>query len=117
MFSQCCDKDYCLQMAVPPNNRIQRAGTHKVLSRGRGRAAAEQVMRARVPTSRRAGADAGRWATAIPSMRMRRATITRCARATSQEPALTIVANCSPENWRQHGCQRYRPSDSEEPLV
>jgi hypothetical protein len=43
-----------------PNNRMQRAGTHKVLSRGRGRVAPEQVYLARVPTSRRAGADAGR---------------------------------------------------------
>jgi hypothetical protein len=42
---------------------MQRAVTHKVLGRGRGRAAAKQVIRARVPTSRRAGADAGRWAT------------------------------------------------------
>jgi hypothetical protein len=47
---------------VTPNNRMQRAVTHKVLGRGRGRAAVEQVIRARVPTSRRAGADAGRYA-------------------------------------------------------
>jgi hypothetical protein len=37
-----------------------RAGTHKVLGRGRGRLSLEQVMRARVLTAQRAGADVGR---------------------------------------------------------
>jgi hypothetical protein len=45
------------------NNRMQRAVTHKVLGRGRDAAARKIFMRARVPTSWRAGADAGRWAT------------------------------------------------------
>jgi hypothetical protein len=43
-----------------PNNRMQRAVTHKVLGRGRDTLACVHVCRARVPTSRRAGADAGR---------------------------------------------------------
>jgi hypothetical protein len=42
------------------NNRMQRAGMHKVLGRGRDAAARKIFMLARVPTSRRAGADAGR---------------------------------------------------------
>jgi hypothetical protein len=44
---------------------MQRAGTHKVLGRGRGRAGASQVTLARVLTGRRAGADVGRSATLL----------------------------------------------------
>jgi hypothetical protein len=42
------------------NNRMQRAVTHKVLGRGRDTLACVHVCHARVPTGRRAGADAGR---------------------------------------------------------
>jgi len=45
---------------MPPNNHMQRSVNDKVLGRGRGRVAPEQVMRARVLIGRRAGADAGR---------------------------------------------------------
>jgi hypothetical protein len=42
---------------------MQRLDHHKVLGRGRGRAAAKIVCRARVLSGQRTGADAGRWAT------------------------------------------------------
>jgi hypothetical protein len=48
---------------VPPNKHMQRAGTHKVLGRGRLDAAHKQVCRARVLKGRRAGADVNRYAT------------------------------------------------------
>jgi hypothetical protein len=48
---------------MTPNNRMQRAGTHKVPRRGRDRVPRKIFMLARVPTSRRAGADAERSAT------------------------------------------------------
>jgi hypothetical protein len=43
-----------------PNNHMQRPDNHKVLGRGRGDVVHEQVMRARVLTVQRAGADVGR---------------------------------------------------------
>jgi hypothetical protein len=57
-------KSKSVSKPVPsPNNRMQRAAlTHKVLCRGRDTPASMHVGRARVPTGRRAGADAERWA-------------------------------------------------------
>jgi hypothetical protein len=49
-------------MPAPHNKHMLRAGTHKVLGRGRFIAAPVQVLLARVLTARRAGADVGRWA-------------------------------------------------------
>jgi hypothetical protein len=43
----------------PPNSALQRAGTHKVLGRGRSGEVLEQVMRARVLIGRRAVAELG----------------------------------------------------------
>ena len=45
---------------MTPNNRMQRAVTHKVLGRGRGRLDAPHVGRARVLIAQHAGADVGR---------------------------------------------------------
>jgi hypothetical protein len=50
---------------VPPNKHMQRAGTHKVLGRGRSSLLLSQVPLARVLMRRRAGADVGRSATFI----------------------------------------------------
>jgi hypothetical protein len=47
---------------MSPNNHMQRPGNHKVLGRGRGRAAAKIVRCARVLRCQRAGADVGRYA-------------------------------------------------------
>jgi hypothetical protein len=47
---------------MPPNKHMQRAERHKVLGRGRSCLSLEQVMRARVLSGRRAGADVNRWA-------------------------------------------------------
>jgi hypothetical protein len=44
-------------LAAPPNQALQRSGTHKVLGRGRSGLAVEQVMRARVLMRRRAVAE------------------------------------------------------------
>ena len=48
---------------LSPNKHMQRAGTHKVLGRGRSGLVLERVNRARVLTGQRAGADVNRWAT------------------------------------------------------
>jgi hypothetical protein len=48
---------------VSPNNPMQRAGTHKVLGRGRSMFAYMQVHLARVLIRQRAVADGGRYAT------------------------------------------------------
>ena len=48
---------------LSPNKHMLRAGTHKVLGRGRSSAVLGQVPRARVLTGQRAGADVNRWAT------------------------------------------------------
>ncbi len=48
--------------AAPPNKPMQRAGTHKVLGRGRVSAVREQVCRARVLNRQRAVADGCRYA-------------------------------------------------------
>jgi hypothetical protein len=45
---------------MPPNKHMQRAERHKVLGRGRSCLSLEQVMRARVLSGRRAGADVNR---------------------------------------------------------
>ena len=45
---------------MPPNKHMQRAGEHKVLSRGRSSLMLCQVLLARVLKRRRAGADVGR---------------------------------------------------------
>jgi hypothetical protein len=45
---------------VPPNKHMQRAGTHKVLGRGRSNPVSMSAPRARVLTGQRAGADVGR---------------------------------------------------------
>jgi hypothetical protein len=42
------------------NKHMQRAGMHKVLGRGRSRVLLSQVLRARVLTGQRAGADVNR---------------------------------------------------------
>jgi len=47
-------------LGTSPNKHMQRAGTHKVLGRGRGRPGVSQVGRARVLMAQRAGADVGR---------------------------------------------------------
>jgi hypothetical protein len=49
---------------VTPNNPMQRAGTHKVLGRGRSMFSQSQVRLARVLNCRRAVADGYRWANA-----------------------------------------------------
>jgi hypothetical protein len=54
---------------MSPNNRMQRTGMHKVLGRGRDASARKIFMLARVPTGRRAGADAGRSATLVLGVR------------------------------------------------
>ncbi len=46
--------------AVSPNNHMQRAGTHKVLSRGRLSVMPNSTPHTRVLTGQRAGADVGR---------------------------------------------------------
>jgi hypothetical protein len=46
--------------ATPPNKHMQRAVTHKALGRGRSDVLLSQVLRARVLTGRRAGADVNR---------------------------------------------------------
>ena len=46
-----------------PNKHMQRAGTHKVLGRGRLDLVPCPEPRARVLTGQRAGADVNRWAT------------------------------------------------------
>jgi hypothetical protein len=46
-------------VAAPPNSALQRAGTHKVLCRGRLGVVLEQVMRARVLIRWRAVAELG----------------------------------------------------------
>jgi hypothetical protein len=48
------------QSTVPPNKHMQRAGTHKVLGRGRPSVASCSALRARVLNYRRAGADVDR---------------------------------------------------------
>jgi len=48
----------CLDLS--PNKHMQRAGTHKVLGRGRSVVLQSKVYLARVLTGRRAGADVGR---------------------------------------------------------
>ena len=48
---------------APHNKHMQRAGTHKVLGRGRTGAVLGQVSLARVLIGQRAGADVNRWAT------------------------------------------------------
>jgi hypothetical protein len=48
---------------MTPNKHMQRAGTDKVLGRGRSGVLLSQVPRARVLTRRRAGADVDRYAT------------------------------------------------------
>jgi hypothetical protein len=53
------------RLTVSPNKHMQRAGTHKVLGRGRSRSLLSQVLRARVLTGQRAGADVNRSATFI----------------------------------------------------
>ena len=45
---------------MTPNKHMQRAGTHKVLGRGRGSPGVPHVGRARVLMVQRAGADVGR---------------------------------------------------------
>ncbi len=45
---------------LPPNKHMQRAGTHKVLGRGRAGVLLGQVPLARVLKRQRAGADVGR---------------------------------------------------------
>jgi hypothetical protein len=45
---------------APPNKHMQRAGSHKVLGRGRSSLVPRSPPRARVLTGRRAGADVGR---------------------------------------------------------
>ena len=50
-------------MSLAPNKHMLRAGTHKVLGRGRSDFVLGEVSRARVLMRRRAGADVGRWAT------------------------------------------------------
>ena len=52
---------------MSPNKRMQRAGTHKVLGRGRSSLLQSQVPLARVLMGRRAGADVNRWA-ALPAI-------------------------------------------------
>ncbi len=52
-----------LRLPMPPNKHMQRAGMHKVLSRGRVSVSLWSAPRARVLTGQRAGADVGRWAT------------------------------------------------------
>jgi hypothetical protein len=47
---------------VSPNKHMQRAGTHKVLGRGRSGLVLSQVPLARVLMPRRAGADVNGWA-------------------------------------------------------
>ncbi len=46
--------------AAPPNKHMQRAGMHKVLSRGRVDLVPDSAPRARVLTGQCAGADVGR---------------------------------------------------------
>jgi hypothetical protein len=48
---------------LSPNKPMQRAGTDKLLGRGRLSAVHEQVTSARVLNRQRAVADGGRWAT------------------------------------------------------
>jgi hypothetical protein len=48
---------------VSPNKHMQRAGTHKVLGRGRSGLVLFQILLARVLMRRRTGADMNRWAT------------------------------------------------------
>ena len=48
---------------VSANKHMQRAGTHKVLGRGRPSQSLVSALHARVLRGRRAGADVGRWAT------------------------------------------------------
>src|SRR5690606_650614 len=48
---------HSLNLSPSPNLALQRAGTHKVLGRGRSRVLLEQVMRARVLIRRRAVAE------------------------------------------------------------
>jgi hypothetical protein len=50
-------------MVPSPNKHMQRAGTHKVLGRGRSCLLVSHVLLARVQIRRRAGADVNRWAT------------------------------------------------------
>ncbi len=49
-------------MFESPNKHMPRAGSHKVIGRGRSAAVLVQVPRARVLKAQRAGADVGRWA-------------------------------------------------------
>jgi hypothetical protein len=48
---------------MSPNKHMQRAGTHKVLGRGRQGVVHWSAPRARVLTGKPAGADVSRWAT------------------------------------------------------
>ena len=57
-------------LRTSPNKHMQRAGTHKVLGRGRGRLGLSQVGLARVLMGQSAGADVGRYA-ALPSAHAR----------------------------------------------
>ena len=49
-------------MRLTPNKHMQRAGTHKVLGRGRSTSVPVLVPRDRVLTGQRAGADVNRYA-------------------------------------------------------
>ena len=49
-------------MSLAPNKHMLRAGTHKVLGRGRSGVVPSQVPHARVLMRRRAGADVSRYA-------------------------------------------------------
>jgi hypothetical protein len=54
-----------LDPPVSPNKHMQRAGTHKVLGRGRESQVPCSALRARVLIGRRAGADVNRSATLL----------------------------------------------------
>ena len=57
-------------IAVPPNKHMQRAGTHKVLGRGRPSLVPCSTPRARVLTGRRAGADVNCYAAGALKIRL-----------------------------------------------